>query len=356
MIRVIGALALAALALFGQSLPQKEALALYERVTQLMESTAVPVPGLSRAAAPVLENARQTLINLRAVNQPHAAMTYEYLANVRAYLALFDSVAKPQPFPEAARKQVAELREAVDRIEGHFRAVLAQKEVQLRNPDRDNLRRYAEENEKLQPPVPGRPRVVFFGDSITDGWRLHEYFPDRDFVNRGISGQITGEMLGRMKADVIELKPEAVIVLAGTNDIGRGVPLKTIQDNLTMIADLAEQYKIKPLFASILPVSDYHKKENPQYERSKQRPPSSITEMNRWIRGFCAKRDYTYVDYYSEMADASGFLKADLGDDGLHPNAKGYRVMAPVALDAITKTLAPPPAPEPKQRRRRGNR
>ena len=89
-------------------------------------------------------------------------------------------------------------------------------------------------------PSPGRPRVVFLGDSITDGWRLNEYFSDRDFVNRGISGQITGEMLGRMKADVIDLKPEAVLVLAGTNDIARGVPLKTIEDNLAMIADLAE--------------------------------------------------------------------------------------------------------------------
>jgi lysophospholipase L1-like esterase len=248
---------------------------------------------------------------------------------------------------------VAELRESLDRIEAHFRALLAFKEAQLRNPDRDNLRRYAEANEKLPAPAPNRPRVVFLGDSITDGWRLNEYFPDRDFVNRGIGGQISGEMLGRMKADVIDLQPRAVLVLAGTNDIARGVPPKVIQDNLTMIADLADHHKIKPLFASLLPISDYHKGVNPQFERSRQRPPQSIAAMNQWIRGFCAKRDYTFVDYYSETADASGFLKADLGDDGLHPNAKGYRVMAPVALEAIEKTLAPPPAPDPKPRRRR---
>ena len=353
MIRVLTlALALSAPALFAQALAQKEALALFDRVTQLMESTAVPVPGLARAAAPLLENARQTLINLKA-SQANTELTYDFVASVRAYLALFDSVAKPQPFPDTARQQVAELRESMDRMEAHFRGLMALKERQLRSPDRDNLRRYAEANEKLGPPVEGRPRVVFLGDSITDGWRLHEYFPDRDFVNRGISGQITGEMLGRMKADVLDLKPAAVLVLAGTNDIARGVPVEVIQNNLTMIADLAERYKINPVFASVLPISDYHKNNNPQYERSKQRPPQTISALNQWLRGFCAKREYTFVNYYSEMADASGFLKADLADDGLHPNAKGYRIMAPLALAAVGKAAVPPPPPEPKQRKRR---
>lgn len=354
MIRVLMlAAALMMPALHGQTLPQKEALTLYDRVTQLMESTALPVPGLGRAAAPVLENARQTLINLRA-SALHTELTYEFLANVRAYLALFDSVKKPQPFPETARQQVAELRESVDRVETHLRALMALKEQQLRSPDRDNLKRYAESNEKLGPKQPGRPRIVFLGDSITDGWRLNEYFPDRDFVNRGIGGQVSGEMLGRMRADVIALQPEAVLILAGTNDIARGVPLTTIQDNLTMIADLADHYKIKPIFASILPISDYHKGQNPQYERSRQRPPQTIAAMNQWLRSLCARREYVFVNYYPEMADASGFMKPDLADDGLHPNAKGYRIMAPLALEAITKVVTPAAAaPEERRKRRR---
>ena len=154
--------------------------------------------------------------------------------------------------------------------------------------------------------MPGRPRVVFLGDSITDGWRLNEYFGDRDFVNRGISGQITGEMLGRMKADVIDLKPEAMIVLAGTNDIARGVPVAAIENNLAMIADLAEFHKIKPLFASVLPVSDYHKGVNPANERTKQRPPATILELNAWLKSFCARRNFTYVDYFPALADQAG--------------------------------------------------
>ena len=211
--------------------------------------------------------------------------------------------------------------------------------VQARNPDRDNLRRYAEANAKLPKPAANEKRVVFYGDSITDGWRLNEYFPGHDFVNRGISGQVTGEMLGRMKADVIDLQPAAMVVLAGTNDIARGTPLSTIENNLVMMADLADTYKIKPMFASVLPVSDYHKDADPRYEMTKTHPPATIQLLNRWIQGFCQSNGFVYLDYYSAMADPMGQLKADLSDDGLLPNAKGYRVMSSIALEAIGRAL-----------------
>jgi lysophospholipase L1-like esterase len=151
----------------------------------------------------------------------------------------------------------------------------------------------------------GRTRIRFLGDSITDCWRLNEYFPNRDFVNRGISGQITAEMLDRMKADVIDLKPAAMLVLGGTNDIARGVPLSTIENNLTMIADLADHYKIKPLFASVLPISDYHKDVNPNYEMTRTRPPATIRALNEWIKSLSTARNFVYLDYYSEMVDSS---------------------------------------------------
>jgi len=249
---------------FGQQsalLGDRQSLELYKRTAQLMESAAVATPELARAGAPVTENVRQALINLERGQS--VAVTNALLMNLKAYLALTDAVPKPYPFPEEARRQLAELRESAIRIESHFQALLEQRDSQLRSPDRDNLRRYAEANARLSPPDAAKPRVVFLGDSITDGWRLNEYFPDGDFVNRGISGQITGEMLGRMKADVLDLKPAAIVVLAGTNDIARGVAPTTIQNNLTMIADLAEMHRIKLVFASILPVSDYHKGKTP---------------------------------------------------------------------------------------------
>ena len=346
---IIAVLATAAYAQQNALLSAQDASALYKRSLELLESTSAAVPGLVRAAAPVLENARQAQQNLENGPAGHAGLTYDLLTNLRAYLALADSLPKPYPFPEEGRRQFAELRDAVERIESHFRAALDQKERQLRSPDRDNLGRYADADTKLLKAVPGDKRIVFLGDSITDGWRLNEYFPTRDFVNRGISGQITAEMLDRMKADVIDLKPVAMLVLAGTNDIARGIPLSTIENNLTMIADLADHYKIKPLFASVLPISDYHKDVNPRYEVTKLRPPSSILELNRWLDAFCKQRHYTYVDYFSQMVDPAGYMKADLADDGLHPNSAGYRVMGPIAMEAIDHNVghpvaAPPPA------------
>jgi acyl-CoA thioesterase-1 len=324
------------------------------RIGQLMESTAAVVPGMAKTSAILAENAHQTLSAMK-VTPNNAALTYDFLSQSRGYLALLDAMPKPYPLPDAARKQFVELRDSVDRLDNHMRALLDQKEVQLRNPDRDNLRRYAEADAKLNPPTPNFTRVIFFGDSITDSWRLNEYFTGRDYVNRGISGQVTGEMLGRMKADVIDLHPHAMVILAGTNDISRGVSIQTIENNLSMIADLCKANRIIPLFASILPVSDYHKKESPRFEMTKTRPPSAIMEVNRWMQEYCRTRNYVYVDYWSAMKDANGLMPADLADDGLHPNAKGYRLMAPVAVKALDEALSEKsPEQQPPAKKRRG--
>ncbi len=328
-------------------LPSRDVNQLCTRATQLMEAGGVAVPDLKNSAAPLIENVKQScaVVGNRA---GYAPATFTILTNLRAYLSLADAVPKPFPFPEAARRQFTELRDDTARLESHFRALLESKETQIRSSDRDNLERYAEANRKLPAPNPKNPRVVFLGDSITDFWRLNEYFPDRDFVNRGISGQITGQMLGRFKADVIDLHPEAVLILGGTNDLARQVPLVAIENNYLMMADLADRSKIKVIFASVLPVSDHHKDQNPAYEMTRDRPPAFINALNEWLSAFCQQRGYTYLNYYSSMIDTAGRLQADLADDGLHPNPKGYRVMAPLALEAIQKTVAPPkPAPVP---------
>lgn len=322
----------------------------YGRAIQLMESTGVALPDLARAGAPLVENARQILANIRT-NPAGADVNYAFLANLRAFVALSDAVPKPFPFSEEAQKQLHELRDEQARIEAHFRALISQKDQQLRNPDRDNVARYSDDDARLGAPKAGKPRVVFLGDSITDFWRLNEYFPDRDFVNRGIAGQITGQILGRMESDVIRLQPSALVVLGGTNDIARGVPLSAIEDNLAMIAELADYYKIKVILCSVLPVSDYHKDADPNYERTRTRPPATIRTLNDWIKSFSAKRNLIYLDYYSKLVDGSGYIKTDLADDGLHPNAAGYRLMAPVVLEVLNKLNAPTPQVEQKRRR-----
>ena len=252
--------ALAALAAQPSAAPLlngRDALALTERMLQLMESVSFSVPDLGRAAAPLLESAKQARTNLQlSSGQVHTSHTYAFLRSAHGFLALFQAMPRPFPYPAEAGRQHTELTDSVQRLDIHFQALLDQRETLLRPPDRDNLRRYSEANQKLPPPAAAKPRIVFYGDSITDGWRINEYFPGQDYVNRGIGGQVTGEMLGRLKADVLDLRPAAMLLLAGTNDIARGTALATIQNNFTMIADLCVQHKIKPIFASILPVSD----------------------------------------------------------------------------------------------------
>lgn len=324
----------------GALLPNAQVNDLCGRLGELMEAGGVAIPELQRAAAPVIENTRQNCIQLRL--QPgRGQITYSLLINLRAYLALADSVPKPFPFSEAAQKQLIELRDDATRLDAHFRALVENRDRLLVSPDPGNLLRYAEANRKLPAPAAGKPRVVFFGDSITDLWHLNEYFPDNDYLNRGISGQTSGQLLQRMKNDVIDLHPQTVLILIGTNDLARDTPVTTIEGNYQMLADLASAYKIKVIFASVLPVSDYHKDQDPSYERRLQRPPALIKALNDWLQTFCSQRGYVYLDYYAATVDQATQLQSDLSDDGLHPNAKGYRVMAPLAAAAIGKTLAP---------------
>jgi lysophospholipase L1-like esterase len=339
----------------GPLLGAKDANQLVTRAVQLMESTAAAVPGLPAASEPLRHAAEQTLAALLRTPQD-AVSTYRFAGQLNAFLALSEVYPRPAPFPQTAAEQFAELREARERLQLHLGALLEAnvRTAQARDADPNNLKRYADANTKLLPP--GKvPRVVFLGDSITDLWRLNEYFPGRDFVNRGISGQTTTQMLGRFLQDVAALRPKAVLILAGTNDIARGIPVNGIEDNLTMMGELAKAHGMKPLFASILPVSDYHKSEDPRYEMTKVRPPASIQQVNVWLREYCRREGFTMVDYYAAMADSNGQLPADEAEDGLHPNAKGYRIMSPVALQAIDRALAVTPAveaaPAPSKRR-----
>jgi lysophospholipase L1-like esterase len=213
--------------------------------------------------------------------------------------------------------------------------------------DFGGLYRYAAANALLAAPKPGEARVVFFGDSITDNWSKPEYggfFPGKPYVNRGIGGQTTAQMLLRFRADVIELQPKAVVILAGTNDIaGNAGPVTkdAIQDNLASLAELARAHGIKVVLASLLPVSDDKKDANGvALTRTRQRPTATIRELNRWLADYAAKNGHVFLDYFSATADASGLLRPELNDDGLHPNAAGYAVMAPLAEKAIARSLA----------------
>ena len=225
----------------------------------------------------------------------------------------------------AAPEDPAQLKTAFDR---------AQKQLQ----DWPNLARYRNDNATVKAPAAGEERVVFMGDSITDGWgrKYGKFFPGKPYINRGISGQTTPQMLIRFRPDVLVHKPRAVVILAGTNDIAGNtgpMSLEDIEGNLASMAELAKANGIKVVMAAVMPVSDYIRPQTPR------RPNEKIRELNDWIRKYTAANGHVYLDYYSAMLDDKGVFKQDLTYDGLHPNDAGYDVMLPLAEKAIAQAL-----------------
>ena len=195
------------------------------------------------------------------------------------------------------------------------------------------LTRYAEENAT----VTTTPKVVFMGDSITEGWKSHfpEYFNNPNYINRGISGQTTPQMLLRFRQDVIKLYPKVVVILAGTNDIaGNTGPstLEMVEDNLYTMAELAKAHNIEVVLCAVLPAADYHWQ--PGVE-----PANKIMELNRRIKRYADEQGIVYANYFAPMADEQKGLKDEYTYDGVHPNRAGYEAMAPVAEEAIERAL-----------------
>jgi lysophospholipase L1-like esterase len=208
------------------------------------------------------------------------------------------------------------------------------------------LARYNDANAKVVAPGKNELRVVFMGDSITDSWDDPKYggfLPGKPYIDRGIGGQTTPQMLIRFRADVIALKPKVVVILAGTNDIAGNtgpMSLEAIENSLNSMTELARANKIRVVLSSVLPISDHEKtREGKPIIRSLQRPPERIKALNAWMQEYAAKNKAIYLDYYSAMVDDKGFLKDELSDDGLHPNQQGYDVMAPLAERAISSAL-----------------
>jgi lysophospholipase L1-like esterase len=233
-----------------------------------------------------------------------------------------------QPLP-AALLQCTEVAAALTAV--------TNQDTRLR--DWANLARYRDANRTAT-----RSDAVFIGDSITDLWqqpRFGGFFVGKSYADRGISAQTTPQMLIRFRPDVIALKPRVVVILAGTNDIaGNTGPMtnEDIQNNLASMAELAQANNIRVVLASITPVSAYHTAPNaiPQTSR---RPVERIQAINTWMRSYAAANKHVYLDYYSAMIDSTGMLKAELSEDDLHPNAAGYKVMAPLAEAAIAQAL-----------------
>ncbi|WP_286068960.1 SGNH/GDSL hydrolase family protein [Stenotrophomonas sp. 57] len=210
--------------------------------------------------------------------------------------------------------------------------------MQQRLADWPQLRHYREANARLPAAVPGQPRVVFFGDSITEGWGREggaSFFPGKGWLNRGISGQTTAQMLVRFPQDVLALKPQVVVILAGTNDIAGNTGPSTqamIEDNLHAMVDLARAHGIGVVLASVLPVSEY-----PWMPGIT--PAPKVRALNTALKRYAEAKQLVYLDYHAPMANAAGGLDPQLAEDGVHPTPKGYAVMAPLAEAAVKRAL-----------------
>ncbi len=261
-----------------------------------------------------------------------------------APLPAWQGAASPQQPAQAAAS--ASQAPAVPSCPELARAIDAVVRNDARLRDWANLARYRQTNRELQAPKAGETRVVFMGDSITDLWqqpRFGGFFPGKPYVDRGISGQTTPQMLVRFRPDVIGLGPKVVVILAGVNDIaGNTGPMtdEEIEGNLASMGELAQAHGIRVVMASILPTSAYHRRAgDPAPPQTTIRPLSRIGAINQWMKSHAAARGFVYLDYFTAMVDSSGQLRSELSEDDLHPNDKGYAIMAPLAEAAIAQSL-----------------
>jgi lysophospholipase L1-like esterase len=252
---------------------------------------------------------------------------------MRFLISLFLTISV-SAFGQAAQQEPNHLAESILSLE-HYRETM----IPIYMNDFGQLERYRDANKNLGAPAAGERRVIFFGDSITDGWHLDLYFPGKGYINRGISGQTTSQMLVRFHQDVIALRPSAAVILAGTNDIAGNtgpISVEDIEANYTSLAEVAHANGVQLIFSSVMPVHDY----TPQSQNFfAQRDPAKILTLNAWLKNYCSTNGLIYLDYFSALVDEHGLLRKDLAADGLHPNDAGHKIMAPLAEGAVQQAL-----------------
>jgi lysophospholipase L1-like esterase len=209
--------------------------------------------------------------------------------------------------------------------------------MEARLADWPQFAKYRAANAALAAPAPGEDRVVFFGASMTEFWGKNgsKFFPGKPYINRGISGQTTAQMVARFRQDVINLHPKAVVILGGTNDIAGNTGVMTpemTEENWQSMADMAKANGITAIFASITPSTDF-------WWHRGLKPAEKIRERNAWLKQYCEEHSLIYLDYYAVLVNADGGMRSDLSADDVHANRKGYEVMAPLAQAAIDEAL-----------------
>lgn len=200
------------------------------------------------------------------------------------------------------------------------------------NEDWANLKKYTTENKQLIQ-LQNTNSIVLLGDSITEFWKVNDkdFFNSNNLINRGISGQTTPQMLFRFQQDVIDLKPSKVVILAGINDIAENtgpIPIQAVYDNIVSMVELAKANKIKVILCTVLPANSFYWNQNIQ-------PADKVIKLNKLIKFYALKNKIPFVDYYSNMVDSNKGLDIKYGEDGVHPNLNGYKLMESLLLNVL---------------------
>ena len=250
-------------------------------------------------------------------------------------LALFPGLATAADFQNSPPRQPAAAGKDWGQWLGPWRAGIGAKMLE----DFGEQYIYAPLNAALPAPAAGEQRVVFIGDSITDKWNLSAYFPGKPYINRGIGGQVTPQMVVRFHADVVALKPAAVVILGGVNDVQGVLQVEDepqIEANYAAMAEMAQANGIKPIFTAILPVNNYAEVARSVLD---ERKPAELLRINAWLKAYCEAHGYGFIDYGPLLRDDKGLMRADYSVDGVHPTPAAYAIMAPVAEKIIEQTL-----------------
>jgi lysophospholipase L1-like esterase len=286
---------------------------------------------------------------MRRILNWDCAVATTLLASVLSPELTFSQAPSPGPSPAHAPAQVSGVQPSTPEEQAAYDHLTPYQKSLLDRTYNDwaYLAKYRDADKALPAPTAGETRVVFMGDSITEGWGQSgkaappdrpEFFPGKPYVNRGISGQTTPQMLVRFRQDVVALKPKAVVILAGINDIAENTgktTLEAIEDNFASMSEIAKANGIRVILCSILPASAFPW--HPGLE-----PAPQVKALNAWLKEYAVKNTLSYVDYYTPMANPEGGLQAELGYDGVHPNKAGYEIMAPLAESGIAEALKKP--------------
>lgn len=294
-----------------------------------VESVAATFPALETATAEIRLSVKEVGDLLKS-SPDSTSLSYQFLTKLKEFLIIADTLRRPDMTRAGAPGDLDKLRDSIDQFDGHFAALIAVRETKSKAAiaDPSDLKRYEDANAAEATWAGPQLRYVFIGDTATEKWPLASAFPGKPFLNRGIAGQTSSQILSRFIADVVALHPEAAIINAGTADLANGADMRQIADNLVMMGDVARAHSVHPIFTSLLPAAG---------PGTGNLRVETVKQLNEWILNYCVREKLVFVDYYSSLTGPTGALRPEFTDDGLTPNGAAFAIMTTKLTDGLKR-------------------